>query len=80
MQKSFLVSILRLVISMRLYLANTSKHKSEILNTVYLKHEYLNIDHDECSNKELYNNVKVCSGRKYSAITGVSIINTIQMK
>lgn len=108
---------------MKLYLASTSKHKSKILNTVYLKHTCLSSEHEEHSDqKDVYEyvkelslskalnvqnqvsegiiigldtvnfldgkiiekpkskeeallNVSACSGRKYSIITGVAIIN-----
>lgn len=108
---------------MKLYLASTSKHKSEILTTVHLKHECLSSEHEEYSEQkdvyeyvkelalnkalnvkdqvkegliigldtvnfldgeiiekpkdkeEVYKNVESCSGRKYSVITGVAIVD-----
>lgn len=54
---------------MKLYLASTSKHKSEILDKVFLKHNCISSDFEEVGNKEnVYEYVKSLSLGKAKSI------------
>ena len=56
---------------MKLYLASTSKWKSEILNTVHLKHECIESDHEEISDQtDVYKYVQELALNKVLNVKG----------